>query len=312
MITFIDQLYSSISYRNKILRTLRYYSILSFVIRVSTNIIIPFYFILTQGRKTNSINNSAIVEGRVIVSLTSYPDRISRVWLVIETIFRQTIRPDKIVLWLSKDQFPTLEVLPFRLLNQRSRGLEIIIVDDNLGSHKKYYYALQSYANDLLLTIDDDIFYRSTMIEDLLKYSLRFPRAIICQYGLRMEWKKGNLQSYNLWRKIKNESSSNKDIFFGSGGGTLFPSLSLFPDVLNKDIFVNLAPKADDVWLNAMCRLNNTKIIKTDYSSNLLPVINLMNSTLSSENINLYKNDIQIRNVQNYYLNRLGKDPFKK
>ena len=42
----------------------------------------------------------------VIVSLTTFPARISTVWITIETIFRQEVMPDRIVLWLAKEQFP--------------------------------------------------------------------------------------------------------------------------------------------------------------------------------------------------------------
>ena len=39
---------------------------------------------------------------KIIVSLTSIPSRIHLTHLVIESILRQTVLPDKIVLWLSK------------------------------------------------------------------------------------------------------------------------------------------------------------------------------------------------------------------
>lgn len=42
----------------------------------------------------------------IIVSLTTFPARISTVWITIETIFRQEVMPDRIVLWLAKEQFP--------------------------------------------------------------------------------------------------------------------------------------------------------------------------------------------------------------
>lgn len=54
---------------------------------------------------------------RIIVSLTSYPARISVVFQVLERMLVQTLRPDKVILWLAKEQFPNREAdLPDELL----------------------------------------------------------------------------------------------------------------------------------------------------------------------------------------------------
>ena len=52
---------------------------------------------------------------KVIVSLTSYPKRINTVWITIETLLRQSFKPDKIILWLATDQFDGIESLPTEL-----------------------------------------------------------------------------------------------------------------------------------------------------------------------------------------------------
>ena len=44
--------------------------------------------------------------GKVIISLTSYPARIDTVHLTIRSILRQTVQADKILLWLSIEEFP--------------------------------------------------------------------------------------------------------------------------------------------------------------------------------------------------------------
>ena len=40
---------------------------------------------------------------RLIVSLTSFPARIKTVHQTINTLLRQTVKPDHIILWLSED-----------------------------------------------------------------------------------------------------------------------------------------------------------------------------------------------------------------
>ena len=153
MVNVFDKLYSSIENKNTILQKIKFYSLLRFSIRVIANIIIPIYFTCTKHNKKYRLKNVETEGNRIIVSLTSFPARINNLWLVIETIFRQTVKPDMIILWLSKEQFSNIDSLPKRLLKQRERGLKIELRDGDLRSHKKYYYTVQEYPNDIMITI---------------------------------------------------------------------------------------------------------------------------------------------------------------
>jgi hypothetical protein len=312
IVDFFDRLYSSIITSNKILEKIKFYSFCRLSIRILANIIIPQYFLLTKNNKSNTIRNSKNKSRRIVVSLTTFPNRINNVWIVIETILRQSMKPDLIILWLSKEQFQSHVSLPKKLLSQQDRGLQIRIVDGNIKSHKKYYYTLKEFPNDYMLTIDDDIYYRSIMIEDLYNYSTKYPRSIIAQYGYKIKWDGEKLQPYSSWSIINYETFPNTYTFFGSGGGTLFPPDSLAYEVLNHSLFTSLTPTADDVWLNAMCRLKQTRIVKTKYFSYHLPIIFFNNLTLHSLNNGLNKNDEQINNLIDYYLKAHNINPFCK
>lgn len=70
-------------------------------------------------------------KNNVIASLTTYPARINVVGFAIETIFNQTRKPDRVILWLAKEQFPEgVECLPKMIKKQIERGLEVRFVDD--------------------------------------------------------------------------------------------------------------------------------------------------------------------------------------
>jgi hypothetical protein len=313
MIDFFDRLFTKIENRNKFLSKLKFYAALRFGIKSSLNIIAPIYFFLTKDKIEHLLvvsngykNNSP----EVIVSLTSFPARIKRVWLVIETILRQTQKPDKIILWLSVDQFPSVYDLPSKLLNQMKRGLDIRLVDGDIKSHKKYYYALKEFPEDYILLIDDDIFYRSTMIEDLFRYAQSYPSAVIAQYCSQIKWVHNKLAPYSTWPNIIKEEVKNSNLFFGSGGGTLFPPKSLHADVLNEERFMLLTPTADDIWLNTMCRLNGTKVIKTSYFSHYLTIIHFGSDSLDSINNGNEKNESQLASIRNYYRSYFKTDPF--
>lgn len=312
MINFFDKLYRSIIDHSKFLSKLRYYSALRFLVRISANLILPIYFRITQSNKNYYLKTCTKTEGKIIVSLTSFPARISRIWLVIETLLRQTQKPDKIILWLSKDQFSSIESIPSRLLKQTKRGLEIRWVKGDIRSHKKYYYAISEFPNDFIITVDDDVFYNSKILSNLIELSHIYPLAICCNLASHVKVKDGDISPYLNWKIIIGQEKPNYEILPIGVGGILYPPNSLYKDVLNVDIFKKHCLLADDIWLNVMARLQGTKVAKTDYRSGYLPIININNSTLNSKNINEGLNDIQLKSIREYYISNFGIDPYKK
>ena len=121
--------------------------LIAIIAKFVLDLTLPTYFNLTEKYYQNGLNKGARSK-RLIVSLTSIPSRIDDLWLVIETLFRQSYKPDEIILWLSKDQFE-FAVLPVKLLKQQRRGLQIKFVDGDLKSHKKYIYAIETFPSSL-------------------------------------------------------------------------------------------------------------------------------------------------------------------
>ena len=74
---------------------------------------------------------------KIIVSLTTFPKRIKTVHITIEQLLTQSVKPDKLILWLAEEQFPNKENdLPEDLLRLREFGLTIGWCKD-LRSYKK-------------------------------------------------------------------------------------------------------------------------------------------------------------------------------
>ena len=80
----------------------------------------------------------------MIVSLTSYPARMETIHQCLDSIYAQSMQPDKVVLWLAEEQFPNREKdLPDSLLEDLDAGKIEVFWCDDLGSHKKYFYTMQ-------------------------------------------------------------------------------------------------------------------------------------------------------------------------
>lgn len=311
MIDLFCRMYSKIGYE-KSLSKIKYYSYLRLILRVLLNISAPIYFLFTQGNsKYRIVKRNNGESPMLIVSLTTFPARINRIWLVVECMLRQTYKPNKIILWLSLEQFKNLEVLPIKLKRLQKRGLEIVLCDEDLRSHKKYFYTLNKFPNDIMITIDDDFIYPTTLIEDLVNLHNEFPDAICCDRAFKINKNGVKILPYNQWEYLQTRLGPSFNIFQTSGGGTLYPPESLAKEVLNKEVFMKYCIHADDIWLNIMSQMNNTKVVKTNCNRGLIPILNFNNRSLTEINVQLGQNDKQLEDVRNFYIQQNHSDPFK-
>ena len=236
----------------------------------------------------------------IIVSFTSFPARIDNVWQVVECMMRQTYMPHKILLWLSKEQFPTPDSIPVSLRQRENDIFQIRMVDGDIRSHKKYYYVSKEYPNSLIFLIDDDIYYDTQILERTVKAHEENPEAVICNYGYHVTYDTdGNLKPYNKWTH-ETGTSYSPDLFFGSGGGTLFRPSDLPPDLTDIDSALSCCPIADDIWLNTMVRLAGRPIVMLR-NGIILPIFNANNVELRTQNQDQSKNDQQLQAVNSHY-----------
>jgi hypothetical protein len=200
----------------------------------------------------------------IIVSLTSYGPRVDSVYLAIESLFNQTLKADKIVLCLTESEYASSS-LPLTLKQQEERGLEILLCPRDLGPYQKFFYTLQKYPNSLLITVDDDVMYPLDTIERLYRAHQETPNAVVCNRAHHMRLSPtGCIEPYKAWDwSCRNTSESRLTFPTGVGGVLYFPGC-FAPEILCEDLFLELAPHADDVWLKAMS-------LKNGISSRLVP-----------------------------------------
>lgn len=227
------------------------------VVRGAANWLLPLYLSRPHHSQTK-------FEQGIIISLTSFPARIRDVWMVIETLKSQSIIPEKIILWLSKEQFPNRDCIPQSLWNCEDELFEIRVVDGDIRSHKKYYYAMQEFPNKTIVTCDDDIYYHPDMLRTLVETALLFPHCIVANITMQMQFDHtGNLLPYEKWEEMVKPLSSQNMVQIGAGG-VLYPPQTLHQYVLRMELFTKLAPLADDLWLNMMARLQRTPVVQSN------------------------------------------------
>ena len=205
-------------------------------------------------------DNPIIGDLKVIVSLTSFPARIPFVVKTLYSIMNQSVKPNAIILWLSKLQFPNLEKdLCEELLYLKQFGLSIIWLEDDIRSFKKLIPAIEMFPDDIIITADDDLYYPKYWIKSLLDSYNTNPNVVHthCSTKILCHNKIISFKGRYGLSGDGSEKYSNKIL---GGSGTLYPPHILYRDVCNRLLFTKLCPTTDDIWFWAMSLLSNTRI----------------------------------------------------
>lgn len=241
-----------------------------FKIKLKKTVIYPIYLKLKYliypiKLKKGGVNKkrpdkiSVDANSEIIVSLTSFPGRIKMVHKTIYSIMNQSLKPKKIILWLSKKQFNNLDDdLPIEIKELEKFGLTIKWTDDDIKSYKKLIPALQEYSDYIIVTADDDIYYTTNWLKELYESYLQYPKDIHCHIITRLKESNGKIITVP-----KEETMIGKASYYNKlvgNGGVLYPRNSLHKNVLNIKEFQELAPTSDDIWFWTMAVLNGTKI----------------------------------------------------
>lgn len=204
-----------------------------------------------------------LYDGRqLIVSLTSYSHRIYYVHEAIESILQQTLRPNKVILWLSQDEFKGKH-LPITLTDMQKRGLEIRFCPD-YKSYKKLLPSLQEFPEDIIITIDDDIIYPRDLIERLYFTYKKDIGNIVGGRCRKIRLNNNQIAPYLDW-EFEKEFQPSCLIFPTGCGGILYPPDSFPKDVFDWNSIQKCCPTTDDIWFKFMSLLNNKAVSCLDY-----------------------------------------------
>jgi len=243
----------------------------------------------------------------LVVSLTTIPSRVSRVHLAIESLLRQSLKPDQLILWLSetdsKSAKEDLDTINPNFINQIDRGLVIKFVRD-IGPYTSTINALRNFPNSIIITADDDVYYARRWLQDLYNSYQKSPEYIHCHLARMMKKKtEYEIELYSKWsRGYDYFEGPSYNIFPFTVGGCLFPPGSLSDEVLNEDIFLNLCPSQDDLWFKAMALLKGTNCKKVKPFSMGFPQIRgTQKETLYQHNVLEGGNDKAIKAVFDHY-----------
>jgi hypothetical protein len=236
--------------------------------------------------------------GRLVVSLTSYPKRFKTLAPTLKCLLRQTIKADHIILWIAREDF---DQLPKAVVDLQRHGLEIRTTVD-LRSYKKIIPAIDHFPNSFICTADDDVYYSSTWLEELVIGARGTEKVINCHRAHELRYNaRGEFEPYQQWRLDLHEQKRSKHIFPTGVGGILYPPGILTLPVSERDTMMKLCPMADDVVLYWIGRRNGATYQTVGRWRELEYWYGSQVHALWRENVFGGGNDVQIRELARRY-----------
>lgn len=238
----------------------------------------------------------------VIVSLTSYPARINKVYYALISLLMQSKKPKQIILWLANTDYETYEAVPLSIRSLSSYGITIKFCDD-LKSYKKVFYAAKEYGNDYrIVCADDDFLYPSWWLKELVEISNETPGCIVCHRSHVITINDNRIMPYRQWRWYSSgEVGPSFLLHILTGAGVIYPKAFFNDDFFDIDAIMKYAPTADDLWVKMYSLSQGIKVKKTKkYSDNLIEISGEEGGRLYDYN-QMDGNDISVDNLMNYF-----------
>lgn len=214
---------------------------------------------------------SKMQKQQVVVSMTSFPKAIPYAVQAIRSILNGSVLPDKLILYLTFSQFEASGIPEsLKSLAGESSVFEIRNYDRDIRSYRKLIPALADFPEAVIVTVDDDVAYHKHMLRDLLSLHSQVPDAVLAHRVKRMKSGK----PYRCWRKYRwydflfqriHRSFSNLQT---GVGGVLYPPRSLKKEMLDADLFSEIAPSTDDIWFWAAAVANGFPVVPVPFGRN--------------------------------------------
>ncbi|GAB0172760.1 hypothetical protein NHP164001_07760 [Helicobacter trogontum] len=209
--------------------------------------------------KPNTTKSNPLNHPPLVVSITSFPARISYLHHTLFSIFHQNYKHFKVAVFLSEEEFPTHN-LPYILrIFAKLDLITIHFVQENLRAYKKLLYTIDLYPQHLIITIDDDQMYDPSLISLLLTSYKKYPNCI----HANMVYDDLIADMLNIpfskYQPIIKEDCPHLALAGIGVSGILYPPKSFPNEFFNTENIRSLCPYGDDLWFFIMSVLNGVE-----------------------------------------------------
>lgn len=240
-----------------------------------------------------------------VISLTSHKERLGFVSKVIQSILNGSSKNIKVVLTVYKDDVKYISCDLQKLINNLT--CEIIITNEDIGPHKKYFYTMQKYKTENIITIDDDVLYEHDFVKSLVDASIKNPN-VVCARRVHLiccDESRRALDNSNWKFEYKNIEQPSMLLYASGVGGVLYPPnvFNKFNLEKNKPLLLDLLYQ-DDMFLKVLEIKNKIPVLYVKNNKNHPKPINeiiVKNLALSKINDGQKRNAIYFSKVKSYF-----------
>ena len=183
----------------------------------------------------------------------------------LDSLLKQTLKPDKILLYLSSEAyladigFKDCNITDPGLLGILDKGIDVIFTE-NIGPYRKLLPTLKDKWEEdcVIITVDDDTVYHPRLIENLVNDYHTYD-CVINYRGFTPDIDKIEELNYDRRGNIVNRHLFNFPT--GKGGILYHPKFFYGTDnlIFDKSLFTICCPTADDVWFMLIRVLNKVE-----------------------------------------------------
>jgi len=199
---------------------------------------------------------------RVIVSLSTVPERMGNLGPTVRSLLRQTRPPDEIVLAIP--EFSIREQRPYAVPKHVSRWprMRVLHCQKDWGPATKFIPIVREElaagrGNTLIMVVDDDRIYPRDALETYLHYNKQLPEEVLCFRGAAMprdlDWRHAKMIRASELRQPQPAA-----VITGCG------SYLIQPRFFDESLWdYSQAPKGafymDDIWISGCLARRNVK-----------------------------------------------------
>jgi len=245
-----------------------------------------------------SLHQSSDSDVPLIVSIATYSLRLKLVHKTVRSILSQAHKPEKVVLWVPQEHKGQL---PSSLIRLQGPKFEIRFTSYS-SSHRKLVECIRHFPASLVVTCDDDLFYQHDFLFTLYQDHLSHPDQIIGYECRRAPLSDpDSFQPYKRWPYVKDLDLTGPDFLSVGYAGALFPPGVLDDKVTDESLFMELCPKADDLWFKAMAMLKGTQVRRASRQNKPHPMLGSQQISLKKHNIEADANRAQWQKTLQYF-----------
>ena len=199
----------------------------------------------------------------VIASLTTISRRLAELPRVLRSIIGQTIPPDEVRIYVSKephlldDGVPSLPVEVQRMLSERVTAHWV----PNIGPYRKLLPVLSEFwgRDVVIITFDDDVVYNRRMLERLLWRYTEYRCVVSAKARVCLLDEEGKLRPYQELPFVLNREAMGMNLIPIGNGGVLYHPKFFTHRVFGHEAF-ETCPTNDDLWFRLNTMLTGTPV----------------------------------------------------